>query len=136
MFLTFRLFSIMASPDTHTYGTIRFTVPDLSLPAKDRGLFALPSNKEIVEEKVELHDARIDSTLAQGAAGLDTQGFTYVKHQSALTSEEWFTEDNVESVVRQRPQSGDDVVVGITLRFSCCAAIKDACSGPLWSATL
>ena len=88
----------MATSTEQHFGVLRFGIPDDSLTAEERGLFAPKANKGIVEEKLVLHDARTDTNIVAGPDGLDVQGFAYIKHQSALTSQEWFTGDNVENV--------------------------------------
>ena len=80
---------------------LRYIVPDLSVPAKDRSFFAFPANKEVVDTEVQLRDLRTDSDsdIVRGSAGLDVQGFTYVNHESALAQlEGWYEGKNVEEV--------------------------------------
>ena len=84
--------------DEPQYGILRFAEPDDSAHAEDRELFALAASKVVHDEKLILHDARTDPNIVKGPAGLDVQGFAYIKHQSALTSQEWFTGMNIEEV--------------------------------------
>ena len=87
----------MGSIGNNAYATLRFVVPDNSVTADERSLFAFPANKEVVEEHLELHDFRTATDVVKGAEGLDVQGFTYINHRSALSdSDEWFTGKNVE----------------------------------------
>lgn len=81
------------------YATFRFDVPDHSLSAHDRALFAPPGAKEVVKERLELHDFWTSPDVVKGAEGLDVQGFTYIKHQSALESaDRWLTGTDIEEV--------------------------------------
>ena len=86
-----------ASPEP-TYGTFRFLEPDLSVPAKERAIFAGPASKVAKEETIELHDFRTANDVAQGARGLDVQAFTYINHVSSLTGDEMLQGTNVEDV--------------------------------------
>jgi len=83
--------------DPSRYGIFRFSVPDLSLTADERGLFSFPANTEVKEERLQFHDARMDTNIVQGPKGLDVQGFTYIEHRSALSdSDQWTTGQDVE----------------------------------------
>lgn len=88
----------MGSIDREDYGVVRFTVPDTSLSAHDRAIFTLPANKSYKDERVKLHDIRTAPGIHQGLEGLDTHGFTYVKHKSALSGDDWFAEGKIEDV--------------------------------------
>ena len=78
---------------------LRYIVPDLSVPAKDRSFFAFPANKEVVDTGVQLRDFRTDPDIVRGPAGLDVQGFTYIAHESALAkSDGWYEGQNVEEI--------------------------------------
>lgn len=86
------------SEDIHE-GIFRFSVPDLSLSAEERSLFAFPANKEVKEERLRLYDARTDGNLVRGPEGLDVHGFTYINHRSALSDcDQWFTGQNIEEI--------------------------------------
>ncbi|KAK3620614.1 hypothetical protein LTR22_025515 [Elasticomyces elasticus] len=77
----------------------RFSIPDHSVSAYDRSLFAPPANKEVREEKLSLHDFRTSEDITHGGTGIDTQGFTYIKRRSALSdSGRWFQEDDLERI--------------------------------------
>jgi GA4 desaturase len=65
------------------YGIVRFTVADTSVSAYDRAIFTLPGNKALKDERVKLHDVRVAPDLLHGSAGIDNQGFTYIKHNLA-----------------------------------------------------
>jgi hypothetical protein len=92
--------------ETETKAILRFSVPDQSVTAEERSLFAFPANKSVVEETLSLHnfysapdarDATDTAGLVKGRNGLDVQGFTYVKHRSALSdSGTWFEGKEVE----------------------------------------
>ena len=89
----------MAAAAVAHQGSLRFGVPDLSVSVEERGLYAFPANKDVKEFGFELHDARTAPEILPGSAGLDAQGFAYVKHKSALQdSNAWLTGDNVEKV--------------------------------------
>lgn len=82
-----------------TEATIRYNVPDFSVPAQDRSLFATAAPKQVSDLKIPLRDARTDSDIVQGPAGLDIQGFAYVNHHSALDdSGRWFVGQDFEEV--------------------------------------
>jgi GA4 desaturase len=88
----------MGSYEREDYGTVRFAVPDMSISAYDRALFTLPGNKSLQDVRVKLHDLRTSKDIVQGPAGLDKQGFTYVKHKSALSYDDWMKDGMVEDV--------------------------------------
>lgn len=77
-------------------GTVRYNLPDLSVLPEDRGLFSGPAHKYGEDVDVDLYDPTAAPEIVQGPAGLDIQGFTYVKHRSALDADEWLTGNNVE----------------------------------------
>ncbi|CAK1363211.1 hypothetical protein CB0940_04683 [Cercospora beticola] len=82
-----------------TYGIFRFVDPDLSVSAYDRAIFANPRPKRLEQLKLPLHNFWTSDEVAKGNAGLDTQGFTYIKHASSLTADEVFEGRNVEDVL-------------------------------------
>lgn len=84
--------------DTRARGILHFREPDPSITKDDRALFSNAAAKRAVNESIPLNDIRTDARITLGPAGLDKQGFAYLKHQSALASEEWFTGRNVEDV--------------------------------------
>lgn len=89
----------MTQPAKTTQAILRFAEPDLSVPAKDRALFALAANKIVREDTVALNDFRTDERVVKGPEGLDVQGFTYLNHRSALqNSDQWFSGLNVEDI--------------------------------------
>lgn len=77
-------------------GTVRYNLPDLSVPPEDRGLFSGPAHKYGEDVDVELYDPAADPDIVQGPEGLDVQGFTYINSPSALDENEWLTGNNVE----------------------------------------
>ena len=77
-------------------GTVRYNVPDLSVRPEDRGLFSGPAHKDGEDVEVDLYDPATAPEIVQGPEGLDVQGFTYVKHRSALGADEWLMGNNVE----------------------------------------
>lgn len=79
-------------------GTVRYNLPDLSVRPEDRGLFSGPAHKSGEDIDVDLYDPVTSEEIIQGPEGLDVQGFTYVKHKSALDEDAWLTGDNVEQV--------------------------------------
>jgi hypothetical protein len=83
----------------NTKGYIRFAIPDESIPATERAIYAPPASKEVRQELLPLHDFRTSKDVAKGAAGLDVQGFTFVTHQSVLrTAEEFLAGHNAEEI--------------------------------------
>ncbi|KXS94001.1 hypothetical protein AC578_3105 [Pseudocercospora eumusae] len=93
----------MGSMGEDTYGVVRFTVPDTSVSFQDRALFTLPGNKSIHDTSVKLHDFSDPKTRAlngvlSGPAGIDNQGFTYIKHKSSLDYDSFLTGSNVEDI--------------------------------------
>lgn len=82
-------------PPLH-HGIIRYSIPDLSLTADERAFYGLPASKEVFEEDLPLHDARTSSAITPGPAGLDVQGFAYVKHTSAFSADELFQDRTLE----------------------------------------
>ena len=87
-----------AAPPQANYGVFRFLDPDLSVPAHERAIFAGPASKAAKEETLELHDFRTSNDVAQGARGLDVQGFTFVNHVSSLTGEQLMAASNPEEI--------------------------------------
>lgn len=77
-------------------GTVRYNVPDLSVKPEDRGLFSGAAHKFGEDVDVNLYDPETADDIVTGPEGLDVQGFTYVKHQSALGEEDWLVGHNVE----------------------------------------
>lgn len=77
-------------------GTVRYNLPDLSVKPEDRGLFSGPAHKYGEDVEVDLHDPATAPNIVQGPEGLDVQGFTYVKHRSALDTDDWLEGSNVE----------------------------------------
>ncbi|KJX95795.1 hypothetical protein TI39_contig1049g00001 [Zymoseptoria brevis] len=73
----------------------------MSISAYDRALYTLPGNKSLKDEKVVLHDFRTAKDVAHGLEGLDKQGFTYVKHKSSVTYDDWLKDGVVEDVYCQ-----------------------------------
>lgn len=88
-------------PEEDEYGIVRFTVPDTSVSSEDRAIFTLPGNKSLKDERVKLHDFRASQDVLSGPAGLDNQGFTYIKHKSKLGYDDWLTGTNIEDVYVQ-----------------------------------
>jgi len=78
--------------------TVRYNVPDLSVRPEDRGLFSGPAHKSGEDVEVDLYDPVTTPEIVQGPEGLDIQGFTYVKHKSALGENEWLMGNNVEDI--------------------------------------
>jgi GA4 desaturase len=86
----------MENQDTQHFAKLRFGIPDLSVSPEDRALYGFPANKEVIQERVKLHDFRTSSEVTKGPEGLDVQGFTYINHRSALNnSDQRFTEEDV-----------------------------------------
>jgi hypothetical protein len=79
-------------------GTVRYNVPDDSVRPEDRGLFSGPAHKYAEDVDVDLYDPATTPDIVQGPEGLDVQGFTYVKHRSALTLDQWMTGHLVEEI--------------------------------------
>lgn len=77
-------------------GTVRYNLPDTSVRPEDRGLFSGPAHKSGEDVEVDLFDPVSTPEIVQGPEGLDVQGFTYVKHKSALDEDEWLMGNNVE----------------------------------------
>lgn len=85
-----------------TKGILRFSIPDESVPAEERSFFATPQNKEFVPKEVELHDFRTSTDVTKGPAGLDVQGFTWLKHHSKIVgSDDFFDGNNIEDIYFQ-----------------------------------
>ncbi len=78
--------------------TVRYNVPDLSVKPEDRGLFSGPAHSHGEDVEVDLYDPSTSPEIIQGPEGLDVQGFTYIKHQSALNEDEWLEGSNVEDI--------------------------------------
>ncbi|KAK3699029.1 hypothetical protein LTR37_016633 [Vermiconidia calcicola] len=76
--------------------TVRYNLPDLSIRPEDRGLFSGPAHTYGEDVEVDLYDPATAPEIVQGPEGLDIQGFTYVKHRSALDADEWLMGNNVE----------------------------------------
>lgn len=100
-----------ASETPQQTGIFRFIDPDLSIPASQRAIYASPAPKRVVEEEIALHDLRAATDLPSGQAGLDTQAFTWAKHQFSLSAEELLQGDNVENVYVQEVK---DLVLKVT----------------------
>jgi hypothetical protein len=83
---------------TSARGTVRYNVLDLSVRPEDRGLFSGPAHKYSEDIEVDLIDPASSPEIVQGPQGLDIQGFTYVKHQSAVDVDEWMHGENPEEV--------------------------------------
>ncbi|KAK4500146.1 hypothetical protein PRZ48_008332 [Zasmidium cellare] len=80
-------------------GTLRFSIPDESVPAEQRSFYATPQNKDFVAKEVQLHDFRSSEDVVQGAKGLDVQGFTYLKHKTKITGPDHLCEGrNVDDI--------------------------------------
>ena len=77
-------------------GTVRYNIPDTNVRPEDRGLFSGPAHSYGEDVEVDLYDPATAPEIVQGPEGLDVQGFTYVKHQSALSEDEWLMGTNVE----------------------------------------
>lgn len=97
-----------------TYGVFTFVEPDLSIPATERPMFAAPETKHSVEEKLVLHDFRTATDIARGAQGLDTQGFTFINHKSALDTELLLTGTNIETVEGTYAQESLNLLLELT----------------------
>lgn len=79
--------------------TIRFNVPDVSIPAEERAFYTLAATKQVVDLEIPLHDARTDENIVRGPASLDIQSFAYVNHHSALDdSGRWYIGQDIEEV--------------------------------------
>ncbi|KAF2166411.1 hypothetical protein M409DRAFT_23051 [Zasmidium cellare ATCC 36951] len=82
-----------------TRGVLRFSIPDESIPAEERSLFATPQNKDFVPKEVELHDFCESSDVVQGPEGLHVQGFTYLRHKSKIIgSDQLFEGRNLDDI--------------------------------------
>lgn len=80
-------------------GVVRYNIPDFSVPAEERCTFAFAAPKDVADLSVPLRDARTDPDIVKGPAGIDVQGFTLIKHRSALhNSDRWFTGQDFEEV--------------------------------------
>lgn len=77
-------------------GTVRYNEPDTSVRPEDRGLFSGPAHKSGEDVDVNLYDPDTEPEIVKGPEGLDVQGFTYVKHRSALSEDDWLVGTNVE----------------------------------------
>lgn len=97
-----------------TYGLFTFVEPDLSIPAKDRPMFAAPETKTSVEEKLVLHDFRTATDVVRGAEGLDAQGFTFINHTSALSTERLLNGTNIEDVEETYAQEALNLLIELT----------------------
>lgn len=87
-----------ARTSNSTQGLVRYNLLDLSVRPEDRGLFSGPAHKYTEDVEVSLYDPTTSPDIVQGPEGLDVQGFTYVKHQSALSVDDWMNGDNPEDV--------------------------------------
>lgn len=79
-------------------GILRFGIPDESVPAEERSLFASPQNKDFVAKEVQLHDFRSSEAVVQGPQGLDVQGFTYLKHKFKTAGPDQLEGSNVHDI--------------------------------------
>lgn len=73
---------------TPIYGTVRYNEPDLSVTADQLSLYGFAHPKRVVDKSVLLYDPRTATTITHGPQGLDDQGFTYIKHRSALSDDQ------------------------------------------------
>lgn len=97
-----------------TYGVFTFVEPDLSIPAHERPMFAAPETKTSVAEKLVLHDFRTATDIARGAEGLDVQGFTFINHTSALSTERLLNGTNIEDVEGTYAQESLNLILELT----------------------
>ena len=81
-----------------TYASFKFNEPDLSVPPEKRGFFAPIPGISTTWVDIPLHDYRQSDGIAKGPAGLDEHGFTMINHQSALSGEQWFSQDDVKNL--------------------------------------
>lgn len=101
--------------DNHpTYGVFTFVEPDLSIPAKDRPMFAAPETKTSVEEKLVLNDFRTATDVVRGAEGLDVQGFAFINHKSSLPTERLLNGTNIEDVEDTYAQEALNLMIALT----------------------
>lgn len=88
----------MTSDHKDVYGVFQYVEADNSVSANDRALYTLPSSRSIVNISQRLHNMRTSNEIVKDSQGLDIQGFTYLKHESALSGEDWFLGSNIEDV--------------------------------------
>lgn len=88
----------MNGQESSTKGLIRYSLPDLTVPASERSFYSFPASKLVKEEWQLLRDYRTATDIVKGSEGLDVQGFTYLEHASSLTAEELLTGTNVQEV--------------------------------------
>lgn len=81
-----------------TPSLIRFTIPDPSIPVHSLAFFTQYPTKQSALLPTPLHSFRTSSSITPGPAGLDTQGFTYIRHKFSLTDEELFVGRNAEDI--------------------------------------
>ena len=86
----------MGSIEQDVYASARYMEPDDSITAEERCLYLFPAAKVVKDVTHKLHDIRTSSDIEQGPEGLDVQGFTYLKHDSALSGEQFYEGRNVE----------------------------------------
>ncbi|KAF2437506.1 hypothetical protein P171DRAFT_478144 [Karstenula rhodostoma CBS 690.94] len=90
-------FPTMVAAAVAHQAVLRFGVPYTSVSVEERGLYAFPANESVKEHSFPLRDARIAPELLPGTAGIDAQGFAFVKHKSALQdAQDWMAGDAVE----------------------------------------
>ncbi|KAK6851855.1 hypothetical protein PG995_011980 [Apiospora arundinis] len=97
-----------------THGVFTFVEPDLSVSAHDRPMFAAPDTKTSVEEKLVLHDFRTATDVVGGAEGLDVQGFTFIKHKTALSTDSLLNGTDIKDVEETYAQEALDLAIKIT----------------------
>lgn len=113
----------MGSIDTPVPGIFKYGYPTAQ-PPSEKSLYTLPELHSIVEETQLLHDFCTSTSITKGPAGLDTQGFTYVEHQSALHGENWVDREKLEKVyipevvelVKKTTGASKVAIDGLTLR--------------------
>lgn len=88
-----------------TLGIFRYIVPDPNDRAENRACFTTPTALVTKDDTLPLIDFHSSPDLAEGLEGLDIQGFTYVKHRSALTSEGLVSGTNVEDFYVRETES-------------------------------
>lgn len=88
----------MGSIETPSYGLIRFTDPDQTIPPEERAFFAQSPAKKSALLSLPLHDFRTSPDITRGAEGLDVQGFTYITHNFSLSDKELFEGRKAEDI--------------------------------------
>jgi hypothetical protein len=83
--------------DNAKSGVLKYVVLGTSVTPSHREFFSFPP-AEISLEKTQLHDYHKSPNIVKGAAGLDAHGFRVVQHQSALSSDQWFTDSQAEDI--------------------------------------